>query len=218
MNPYYPHLFEPLTIKGITFRNRLFVAPHMMSHMDFNGRPDESMIDFYAEKARGGFAVVTLGDTPVDREHAATNPRSFAVTPENQPKLAEIARAIHAGGALASQELNHGGNVAFAGANRDAEQEGWEAWGPVEVHKVESGVLHGEPYEERIDIHGMTEADMNVVADHFADCAEILKNAGYDMVLIHGGHGWLLDQFLSPCTTPAPTNTADRWRTGPSSP
>ena len=78
------------------------------------------------------------------------------------------------------------------------EQEGWEAWGPVEVHKVESGVLHGEPYEERIDIHGMTEADMNVVADHFADCAEILKNAGYDMVLIHGGHGWLLDQFLSP--------------------
>ena len=94
MNPYYPHLFEPLTIKRTTFRNRLFVAPHMMSHMDFNGRPDESMIDFYAEKARGGYAVVTLGDTPVDREHAATNPRSFAITPENQPKLAEIARAI----------------------------------------------------------------------------------------------------------------------------
>ena len=95
MNPYYPHLFEPLTIKHTTFRNRLFVAPHMMSHMDFNGRPDESMIDFYAEKARGGYAVVTLGDTPVDREHAATNPRSFAVTPENQPKLAEIAREEH---------------------------------------------------------------------------------------------------------------------------
>lgn len=198
MNPYYPHLFEPLTIKKTTFRNRLFVAPHMMSHMDFNGRPDESMIDFYAEKARGGFAVVTLGDTPVDREHAATNPRSFAITPENQPKLAEIARAIHAGGALASQELNHGGNVAFAGANCDADAEGWEAWGPVEIHKVEKGVLHGEAYEERIDIHGMTEDDMNTVADHYADCAEILKTAGFDMVLIHGGHGWLLDQFISP--------------------
>ena len=99
----------------------------MMSHMDFNGRPDESMIDFYAEKARGGYAVVTLGDTPVDREHAATNPRSFAVTPENQPKLAEIARAIHAGGALASQELNHGGMIAFAAANSDLSPEGWEA-------------------------------------------------------------------------------------------
>ena len=198
MNPYYPHLFEPLTIKGTTFKNRLFVAPHMMSHMDFNGRPDESMISFYAEKARGGFAVVTLGDTPVDREHAATNPRSFAVTPENQPKLAEIARAIHAGGALASQELNHGGIVAFAAANRDADPEGWEAWGPVEIHQVNTQVIHGNEVTEEVHVHGMTEADMNVVADHYADCAEILQAAGFDMVLLHGGHGWLLDQFISP--------------------
>ena len=76
MNPYYPHLFEPITIKKTTFRNRLFTAPHMMSHMDFNGRPDESMIDFYAEKARGGFAVVTLGDTPVDRAVSYTHLRA----------------------------------------------------------------------------------------------------------------------------------------------
>lgn len=198
MNPFYPHLFEPLTIKHTTFRNRLFVAPHMMSHMDFNGRPDESMIDFYAEKARGGYAVVTLGDTPVDREHAATNPRSFAVTPENQPKLAEIARAIHAGGALASQELNHGGMIAFAAANSDLSPEGWEAWGPVEIHEVHTSVIHGNEVTEEYHVHGMTEEDMNVVADHFADCAEILKGAGYDMVLLHGGHGWLLDQFISP--------------------
>ena len=198
MNPYYPHLFQPLTIKRTTFKNRLFVAPHMMSHMDYNGRPDESMIDFYAEKARGGFAVVTLGDTPVDREHAATNPRSFAVTPENQPKLAEIARAIHAGGALASQELNHGGMVAFAEANRDADQEGWEAWGPVEIHEVTTQVIHGNEVTEEYHVHGMTVEDMNVAADHFADCAEILQSAGYDMVLLHGGHGWLLDQFVSP--------------------
>ncbi len=196
MNPYYPHLFEPLTIKRTTFRNRLFVAPHMMSHMDFNGRPDESMIDFYAEKARGGYAVVTLGDTPVDREHAATNPRSFAITPENQPKLAEIARAIHAGGALASQELNHGGMIAFAEANNGGE--GWEAWGPVEIHEVHTSVIHGNEVTEEYHVHGMTEEDMNLVADHFADCAEILQSAGYDMVLLHGGHGWLLDQFISP--------------------
>ena len=148
----------------------------MMSHMDFNGRPDESMIDFYAEKARGGYAVVTLGDTPVDREHAATNPRSFAITPENQPKLAEIARAIHAGGALASQELNHGGMIAFAEANNGGE--GWEAWGPVEIHEVQTSVIHGNEVTEEYHVHGMTEEDMNVVADHFADCAEILQSAG----------------------------------------
>ncbi len=188
MNPYYPHLFEPLTIKRTTFRNRLFVAPHMMSHMDFNGRPDESLISFYAEKAKGGYAVVTLGDTPVDREHAATNPRSFACTPENQPKLAEIARVIHAGGALASHELNHGGNIGIREANTDAGQDpDWQPWGPVDAVRWDGQ-----------KIHGMTQDEMEQVADHFADCAEILKNAGYDMVLLHGGHGWLLDQFISP--------------------
>ncbi len=187
-----------MTIRHTTFRNRLFAAPHMMSHMDYRGRPDESMIDFYAEKARGGFAVVTLGDTPVDRERAATNLRSFAVTPENQPKLAEIARAIHAGGAVASQELNHGGRAAFAAANPDADPAHWEAWGPVEIHEITTRTLHGNEVTEEVHVHGMTEADMNTVADHFADCAEILKNAGFDMVLLHGGHGWLLDQFLSP--------------------
>ncbi len=188
MNPYYPHLFEPFTIKRTTFRNRLFVAPHMMSHMDFNGRPDESMISFYAEKAKGGFAVVTLGDTPVDREHGATNPRSFACTPENQPKMAEIVRAIHAGGALASHELNHGGNIGIREANTDAAGDpDWKPWGPVDAVRWDGQA-----------IHGMTPDEMSEVADHFADCAEMLKNAGYDMVLLHGGHGWLLDQFISP--------------------
>ena len=188
MNQFFPKLFEPLTIKRTTFKNRLFVAPHMISHMDFNGRPDESMISFYAEKARGGYAVVTIGDTPVDREHGATNPRSFACTPENQPKLAEIARAIHAGGALASHELNHGGNIGVKEANVDANSDpGWKPWGPVDTVRWDGQ-----------EIHGMTIEEMDLVADRFADCAEILKNAGYDMVLLHGGHGWLLDQFISP--------------------
>lgn len=196
MNPFYPNLFRRLTIKGITFRNRISSAPTMMSHMDFTGRPDESLIDYFAEKAFGGAAVVTLGDTPVDREHAATNPRSFALTPENLPKISEIVRAIHAGGALASHELNHGGITATRECNFGGED--WEAWGPVERHEVVTRVLHGNEITQRVDIHGMTEEDMQVVANHFAESAVFLKRAGYDMVLIHGGHGWLLDQFLSP--------------------
>ena len=108
MNPFYPHLFEPFTVKRTTFKNRIFSAPNMMSHMDFKGRPDDSMIAYYGEKAKGGAAVIVLGDTPVDHEHGASNPRSFTIDGENQPMLAEIACAIHEGGALASHELNHG--------------------------------------------------------------------------------------------------------------
>ncbi len=187
MNKFYPELFKPLTIKKVTFRNRIFSAPNMMSHMDFNGRPDDSMIAYFAEKAMGGAAVVTLGDTPVDREHAASNPRSFAIDDENLPNLAEIAKAIHEGGALASQELNHAGNTALREANYG--DENWMPWGPSDAVRWD-----GEK------IHGMTKEEIEKVADNFAEKAQMLKRAGYDMVLLHGGHGWLLDQFISPLT------------------
>jgi 2,4-dienoyl-CoA reductase-like NADH-dependent reductase (Old Yellow Enzyme family)/thioredoxin reductase len=185
LNPFYPHLFEPLTIKGITFKNRLFAGPNMMSHMNHHGRADESMIAYFAEKAKGGAAVVTLGESPVDREHAATNPRSFGIVPENMPVMAEIVKAIHEGGALACHELNHGGNTGIKEANFGGD--GWKSWGPVDAIRWD-----GQP------IHGMTVEELDAVADHFADKAEMLKIAGYDMVMLHGGHGWLLDQFLSP--------------------
>ncbi len=185
MNPFYPHLFEPFTVKRTTFKNRIFSAPNMMSHMDFKGRPDDSMIAYYGEKAKGGAAVIVLGDTPVDHEHGASNPRSFTIDGENQPMLAEIACAIHEGGALASHELNHGGNTASKEANHGDDD--WMPWGPVDAERWDG-----------VQIHGMTKEEINQVVEHFADCAEILKDAGYDMVLLHGGHGWLLDQFLSP--------------------
>lgn len=187
MNQYYPHLFETFSVKGLTFRNRLFSAPNMICQMDENGYPMPDMIAYYAEKARGGAAVVTLGDTPVDREHAASNPRSFCLdwTKPNAvlPYLSEIAMAIHEGGAIASHELNHAGMYASPAANH-----GGEPIGPVDFYRD----------WDDVQVRAMTKKDMDDVAEHFANCAELLKKAGYDMCLIHGGHGWLLGQFLSP--------------------
>ncbi|MCD7769234.1 MAG: FAD-dependent oxidoreductase [Oscillospiraceae bacterium] len=187
MNKYYPHLFESFSVKGLTFRNRIFSAPNMMCMMDENGFPMPDMIAYYGEKAWGGAAVVTIGDTPVDREHAASNPRSFCIDPARRhacmPYLSELAMAIHEGGALASHELNHAGMYASPAANH-----GGEPIGPVDFYRDWDDTY----------VRGMSEKDMDDVAEHFADCAEMLKEAGYDMCLLHGGHGWLLGQFLSP--------------------
>ena len=187
MNAFYPHLFETFSVKGLTFRNRIFSAPNMISQMDPNGYPMPDMIAYYAEKARGGAAVVTLGDTPVDREHAASNTRSFNLDYNNPvavlPYLSEITMAIHEGGAIASHELNHAGIYANPAANG-----GNEPIGPVDFCRD----------WDDVQVRAMTEKDMDKVAEHFACCAELLKKAGYDMCLLHGGHGWLLDQFLSP--------------------
>ncbi|MCC8356490.1 MAG: FAD-dependent oxidoreductase [Oscillospiraceae bacterium] len=183
MNQFYPHLFESFSVKGLTFRNRLFSAPNMMCYMDVNGSPTPDMIAYYAENARGGAAVGTIGATPGDRAHAAANPRSFSLTYANLPLLAEMAMAIHEGGALASLELNPAGQSAEPAANG-----GREPIGPVSFIRDWDGV----------QVRAMTEEDMEQVAEHFADGAALLKQAGFDMCLVHGGHGWLLDQFISP--------------------
>ena len=178
----FPHLFEPLFVKHIRFKNRIFSAPNMICSMDANGFPTTDMIGYYAEKARGGAAVVTVGDTPVDKEHAPSNPRSFNLSYESLPFLSEIATAIHEHDAKASLELNHGGFVnppqAIAGKN---------PIGPVSFIRKD-GVLV-EAMDEKMIFH---------VAENFAKAAQLLKTAGFDMCVIHGGHGWLLDQFLSP--------------------
>ena len=183
MHQNYPHLLQPFQVKGVTFRNHIFSAPNQMCSIDANGLPTPDYISYIAEKARGGAAVVTIGDTPVDREHAATNPRSFNLSHDALPFLSELAMVIHEGGAVASFELNHGGRVALPEANH-----GGQPWGPVDFVRDWDGV----------QVHGMTEADMDLVAERFADGAELLKTAGFDMCLIHGAHGWLLDQFISP--------------------
>jgi 2,4-dienoyl-CoA reductase-like NADH-dependent reductase (Old Yellow Enzyme family)/thioredoxin reductase len=185
MNQYYPHLFQPFQIKNTVFKNRIFSAPNMMCHMDANGFPTEYMLGYYAAKAKGGAAVVTIGDTPVDFEHAPSNPRSFQLSYSSLPQLSELAMAIHEHGALASLELNHGGAVNPPNAM------GWRnPIGPVAFVRDWDGV----------QVEAMDEDMMNTVADHFAEKAELLKIAGFDLCLLHGGHGWLLHQFLSPLT------------------
>lgn len=183
MEPKYPHLFEPFTIKKTRFRNRIFSAPNMMCHLDANGFPTDYMIAYYAEKAKGGAAVVTVGDTPVDFEYAPSNPRSFNLSFESLPFVSELAMAIKSHGAVASLELNHGGLV-----NPPEAIGGRNPIGPVSFVRDWDGV----------QVDGMDEAMMNHVADNFANAADLLKTAGFDMCLLHGAHGWLLDQFLSP--------------------
>ena len=176
MNPYYPNLFKPLRVGSLTFRNRILSAPNMMCQIRADGSPDDALIAYYEEKARGGAAQVTVGDTPVDEDHGVTIPRHLVLTPSNLPRLSELARAIKSHGAVASIELNHGGRIA-----------GKDPWGPISYVKP-SGV----------EVTAMTEEMMNYTADKYAAAAKLVKQAGFDMCLLHGAHGWLLDQFLSP--------------------
>lgn len=176
----YPNLFQPLQVKSTVYKNRLFSAPSMMSFVTEGGRPTEALLGYYKEKARGGAAQVTIGDTPVDQEHAPAFPGMY-LTKANMAFLGELACCIKQYGAVATYELNHAGwmgNPALSGKQP--------------ISSV--GFTRGDG----VQVLQMDRDMMERVADNYAAAALFVKECGFDGAFIHGGHGWLLAQFLSP--------------------
>lgn len=176
----YPHLFTPLQVGSLTFRNRILSAPNMMSALNPDGTPTDYMVGYYEEKAKGGAAQVTVGDTPVE-ERGATIPRHPIWNSSTVQKWSEVARAIRQHGAVASVELNHGGRMA------NSLLTGVPALGPVDETKPTGAV-----------VKGATPQELEEIAEAYAATAKLVIQAGFDMVMLHGAHGWLLDQMLSP--------------------
>ena len=176
----YSNLFAPLRVGALTFRNRILSGPNMMCALNPDGSPTDTMVGYYAEKARGGAAQVTVGDTPVE-ERGFTIPRHPIVNAGTLQKWSEVARAIREHGAVASLELNHGGRMS------NSLLTGFQTLGPMDEVKANGTA-----------VKGATPAELEEIADAYASTAKLVKQAGFDMLMLHGAHGWLLDQMLSP--------------------
>ena len=187
----YPNLFKPLVLRGAHFRNRIFAAP--TGYMDQDGfgvLPPEAAY-YYERKAKGGAASVAVGECNVDGKYGAGSNRTLRLdNPLARNSLARVAEAVRRHGAVCTAELQHAGNC----ANRYLDPPG-KAFGPVD------GTVEGRPFFE------MPEDIIWYTIDKYAKAATFAKSCGFGMVLLHGGHGWLISQFLS-----AALNTRkDKW-------
>jgi len=181
----FPNLFSPLKVGSITFRNRILAAPNMMVKLE-NGRPVDDVTGFTEAKARGGAAQVTLGSTPCDIEALIALPDTDLDASQDFLILKELASVIKRHGAVASIELIHAGGAAEP-LMKMRMIGGSVPMGPTAFRK-KSGTFVAEMDE------GMIEKTIN----DSARAVEIFKRAGFDMIMIQGGHFWLLNQFLSP--------------------
>ena len=158
---------------------------------DCNMRKEE--IAFHENRARGGLAGVAIGLGIVDAIGRSHTKEVKLYDVMSLPSLKEAANAMHRHNCNAVMELAHGGK--FANARGHGSAEG--------VNMGPNDEINGEGHPVR----SMTEEDIYRVADCFGQAAKLVKEAGFDMVLIHGGHGWLLGQFSSP----AMNHRTDRW-------
>lgn len=185
----FPNLLRPVTVRGKTYRNRILAAP--TGFAAFLKTPFAAgTYSMLHDRAAGGQASVCLGESMVCYPHALSDDEGQvgngpfdASGPESPdfPLLQKAAEIIQKEGALAFGELNHpGSSGAPFGEFRNP-------LGPVAFTR-----------EDGVEVKAFTQADMELVKEEFARQARFLKQAGFDGVLIHGGHGFLFTQFLSP--------------------
>ena len=176
-------LFEPIKINQLELKNRIYL-PAMHMNMARNFEVTDQLIDFYAERARGGVGIITVGYATVD-ELSGNSTNIGDHKDEFIPGLQRLAQAIQSNGARAAVQINHAGRYNFSFF-----LDGKQAVAP---SAVPSRMTRETPRELAID-------EIKEVIDHFARAARRVKKAGYDAVEVLSGTGYLISEFLSPLT------------------
>lgn len=189
----YPNLFSPIKIGPLTLKNRIVAAPTSFAELSSESHFTRDNIAHYRLKAKGGASVITLGEGIVHSATGKSHPKQILLDDEGVvPSLVNAVDGIHQYGAIASIELSHGGmqcTPIFLGGRNPIGPSGT---------RVEIDFLTNEA--NTVFVEEMGAALMDEIAEAYAAAAVTVKRAGFDMCMIHAGHGWLLAQFLSPLT------------------
>lgn len=180
----YPNLFSPMTVGKTEFKNRIFVAPtHTSFSAGLNNLFTPEGMKHFGNFAKGGAGLVHIGETLLDRKTSAAHDSHLnMIDEETLKRFNTYNQYCHIFRAKTSIEFNHSGHFA------SPEVGDGSAPMTATARKMPSGVEARE----------MNEDDMEYVAHIYAKAANMAKRAGFDMALLHFGHGWLMGGFLSP--------------------
>ena len=194
-------LFSPVTLRGLTIRNRTVVAP-MCQYSARHGVANDWHLVHLGRFAMGGFGLVIVEATGVVPEGRISYGDLGLWDDEQIAPLARIVDFLHAQGAAAGIQLAHAGRKAstpipwrkgFDETETEKVELAFESWTPV----APSAVIHAENANFTQPV-ALDEAGIQRVKDAFVAAAIRAERAGFDTVEIHAAHGYLLNQFLSP--------------------
>ncbi len=188
MERKYPHLCAPITLGRTTFRNRMFSAPMGGTDITNDGCIGPKSTAFYELRAKGGAAAVTVSECMVHPETDGSHAYHLDESILNSLACATYtADAIRRHGAMPSLELSHSGMYSGTYMTDKNKQHGMTRWGPSATVRPD-GVQVGE----------LTCGMIGEIVAAYGHVAGLAKRAGFELLMIHGGHGWLINQFLSP--------------------
>lgn len=187
-------LFEPLTLRGVTARHRIWLAPMCQySAFDRDGMPTDWHLVNLGQHATGGFGLVMTEATAVVPE-GRISPEDVGIWSDDHiAPWRRVTDFVRGQGAVPAMQLAHAGRKAstygLSGlpGTVPVDEGGWQSVGPSTV-----------PYEGYADPRELTTTEVEALPAAFAAAAERADRAGFDVVEIHAAHGYLLHQFLSP--------------------
>lgn len=195
-------LFSPLALRDLTLRNRTVIAP-MCQYSSRHGLANDWHLIHLGRFAMGGFGLVILEATGVLPE-ARISYGDLGLWEDAQiAPLARIVDFLHSQGTAAGIQLAHAGRkaatpIAWRGSFNETEEEkvdyAFETWVPV----APSAVPQSQTNKDYQTPEALDEAGIARTVAGFADAARRADAAGFDVVEIHGAHGYLINQFLSP--------------------
>lgn len=182
----YPSLFSPFTLRGVTLKNRVVMAPMSTELAGTDGEVTPELIAFYRERALGGIGLVIVEFTCVDPDTGRNNEHQLTLASRrNLAGHRRLVQAVHDAGAKLFMQLQHCGQYAKASILPDG-----MPVGPNDVY------LRDDP--TRLVCRGLLSHEVAELVAKFGKTAALAVEAGYDGVELHGAHGYLLTQFLSP--------------------
>ena len=175
-------LFTPYKLGPVTLRNRTIRSAAFES-MGKDFGPTRQLKDYHVSVARGGIGMTTLAYAAVCRSGLSFN-KQLWLRPEIVPGLREITDAVHREGAAAAIQIGHCGNMTH-----------WTTAGQMPI-----GASTGFNLYAYTPVRGMKRREIEQVARDFGTAVRTARDAGFDSVEVHAGHGYLISQFLSPYT------------------
>ena len=180
----YQNIFTPLTIKNMTIRNRVAMPPMGTNYGGAMGDFTEEHVQYYEKRAKGGTGLIIVENACVDFPVGSNGTTQIRLDHDRyMPNLFRLTERLHRHGACVAIQINHSGASAVPGRI--------EGNTPVSSSNVPSKTGGAIP-------RPLTVEEIYAIADKYADAARRAQMAGFDAVEIHGGHSYLLCQFLSP--------------------
>lgn len=177
-------LFDPASINGMTLRNRLVRSATWEGMCDVDGRPTDKLVNCYRDLAKGGVGLIISGYTFVRPEGKQLPGKMGIHTDDFAPVMKALTKTVHDEGGKICIQLVH------CGGQTDSVTAGRQPLAPSSVQVEQFPELPAE----------LTKDEIRDIVEAFKEGARRAKEWGFDAVQLHGAHGYLINQFLSPLT------------------